>query len=521
MLFEPFRRPCLASSKRRFLHGLDSHQFALGSLQLGLGGVERGRAFALGFAQRLQRRERRLELLLRLANAIARLLLRGDKFVGPRAGHAVFELGPLLLQALALRPEPQNACLDLLDSRLLDLGVAHGVSRFAAELFPALLPVRQRSFGGSQDRASRSLLLLGGIELRLGLRKKSAQLAELFLVASDQHARFRVLRLHALQVDALALAQLPRMLQGLLGSRRVGTRLVVPPLHGGKGVSALHVPGSRPLDHRFRGAQFRDGGLGLGLALACERMPARDVAVEVPHPQCQQLRLQLALAAHVLLVAAGNAGLALQMADLLVDFLAKVIQPLEVLTRVRDAVFGLPAAILVARDTRRFFDEGAHVLGPRFDQSRNHALLDDRVAARTEPGAEKQVRDVLAAALGAVDEVGRVAVPRHEALQRDFGIAGIGSRELAVAVVEDQLDRAAANRLAAARAIEDHVGHRVAAQVLRGNLAHHPADRVDDVRLAAAIRADDASQVAGKRDGGGIDERLETGEFYPGKAHSR
>ena len=187
----------------------------------------------------------------------------------------------------------------------------------------------------------------------------------------------------------------------------------------------------------------------------------------------------------------------------------------------RDAAFGLATAILVARDTRRFLDEGAHVFGPCFDQARNHALLDDRVAARTEAGAEKQVRDVLSAALGAIDEVGRVAVPRYEALQRDFRIAGIGSRELAVAVVEDQFDRPASDRLAAARPIEDDVGHRVATQVLRGNLAHHPADRIDDVRLAAAIRADDASQVAGKRNSGGIDERLETGEFYPGKAHSR
>ena len=262
---------------------------------------------------------------MRLANAIARLLFRGDKFVGPCARRAAFELSPFLLQALALRPEPKNAGLDLLDSRLLDLGVANGVSRFAGELFPALLPVRQRSLGGSHYRASCSLVFLRRIELRLGLRKKTAQLAQLFLVASDQHARFCVLRLHALQIRTLTLSQLPRVLQGLLGSRCVGTCLVVTALHGRKCVSAFHVPRSSPLDHRFCGAQFRDCGLCLGLALACKSVPARNVAVEVPHPQCQQLRLQLALAAHVLLVAARNAGLALEMADLLVDFLAQVI----------------------------------------------------------------------------------------------------------------------------------------------------------------------------------------------------
>ena len=218
----------------------------------------------------------------------------------------------------------------------------------------------------------------------------------------------------------------------------------------------------------------------------------------------------------MVLVPPCDACLPLQVADLLVHFLAQVIQAIQVLARVRHPVFGFAAPVLVARDARGFLNEGAHVVGARLDQARNHALLDDRVAARTEAGAEEQVRDVLAPALRAVDVISGNAVARHDALQRDLGVSGIRARNLAVAVVEHQFDRAAADRLAAARAVEDHVGHGVAAQVLRGNLAHDPAHGVDDVRLAAAIRADDARQIRWKCNRGRIDERLETGEFDPG-----
>ena len=46
------------------------------------------------------------------------------------------------------------------------------------------------------------------------------------------------------------------------------------------------------------------------------------------------------------------------------------------------------------------------------------------------------------------------------------------------------------------RAVEDHVLHGVAAQVLGGGLAQHPAHGVDDVGLAAAVGADDADEMA-------------------------
>src|SRR5690606_34597741 len=65
-------------------------------------------------------------------------------------------------------------------------------------------------------------------------------------------------------------------------------------------------------------------------------------------------------------------------------------------------------------------------------------------------------------------------------------------------------------RLALLGAVEDDVFHRAGAHRLRALLAEHPGDRVREVRLAAAVRADDPGHAAGETDLDRIDERLET-----------
>ena len=84
--------------------------------------------------------------------------------------------------------------------------------------------------------------------------------------------------------------------------------------------------------------------------------------------------------------------------ELLVDFLAQVVQAVEVLAGVADAGLGFLAAFLVLGDAGGFFEVDAQVLGLGLDDLRDHALLDDRVAARAQAGAEEQVGDVAAAA---------------------------------------------------------------------------------------------------------------------------
>jgi hypothetical protein len=56
---------------------------------------------------------------------------------------------------------------------------------------------------------------------------------------------------------------------------------------------------------------------------------------------------------------------------------------------------------------------------------------------------------------------------------------------------------------------ENHVLHPVAAHGGGSVFAHHPAQRLQQVRLAAAVRAHDAGQTLGDDQIGRIDERLE------------
>ena len=71
---------------------------------------------------------------------------------------------------------------------------------------------------------------------------------------------------------------------------------------------------------------------------------------------CQQLGLQASLVLLQFLVALGLAGLALEMLDLLVDLVAKVVQPVQVVAGMANAVLGLPAALLVLRNAGCFLD---------------------------------------------------------------------------------------------------------------------------------------------------------------------
>ena len=52
-------------------------------------------------------------------------------------------------------------------------------------------------------------------------------------------------------------------------------------------------------------------------------------------------------------------------------------------------------------------------------------------------------------------------------------------------------------------------------------LAHHPAQRLDQVRLAAAVRADDAGQAGLDDELGRLDEGLEAGEAESVKCTKR
>ena len=72
-----------------------------------------------------------------------------------------------------------------------------------------------------------------------------------------------------------------------------------------------------------------------------------------------------------------------------------------------------------------------------------------------------------------------------------------------------------AQRLAVARAGEDHVFHAGAAQGSGGLFAEHPTDGVADVGLAAAVRTDDGGDAFSvEAEFGALAERFESLHFY-------
>jgi len=113
-----------------------------------------------------------------------------------------------------------------------------------------------------------------------------------------------------------------------------------------------------------------------------------------------------------------------------------------------------------------------------------------------------------------------LAVPRDLALDRDFRVLAVLALDGGVGVVEDQLDRRLAHRLSRIGAGEDDVGQRIATQAAGRALAHDPANRIDDVGLAAAVRPHYAGHIGRQMQGGRVDEGLETSELDRGKAHA-
>ena len=170
----------------------------------------------------------------------------------------------------------------------------------------------------------------------------------------------------------------------MLDPRHLGAGLVIAALNRVQRIGLGGLVCANALDLRFGLAQIREHRLHRGLAARSRGVAHPGFQIETLQAQRQQLGVQLALLFLERLIAARGGRLTLQVANLLFHFFAQIVQAIQILARVADAAFGFAAPLLVARDARRFFQEGAQVIGPRLDDPRNHALLDDGVAARAQ-----------------------------------------------------------------------------------------------------------------------------------------
>ena len=223
--------------------------------------------------------------------------------------------------------------------------------------------------------------------------------------------------------------------------------------------------------------------------------------------------LEVADLGAVALVALGLLGLPLERGEAPLDLVDDVADAQQVLPRLVHLPLGGLLLGLELRDAGRLLDEVAAIGRLGRDDEADAALLDDRVGAGPDAGAEEEVLHVPQAALRAVDEVLAVALPIEAASDRDLGVGGVLGGGQPVGVVEGERHLREAVRATALRAVEDDVLHGLAAEVPGGLLAHGPADRVDDVGLAASVRPHDRRDVVVDVDDGPVHERLEAADL--------
>src|SRR5581483_8386268 len=492
---------------QRELPALERRELALERLRL----VERG------LVPGVERRARRLEL-------------REQRLLARELAAARFELLRELLhqrgvgrgELVALGREPGGAGLECLDRlvgvgevRLLQVARLLGLGETLALGVEARLRVAEHALGLGHRR-------LIARETGLRLREDVARVGELRLPVGDRLARLGLLAparrgLRELRFEALTrLGDEPDL---GLETRDLGVGAVQLALRRVQRVAGAVVVGSRLLGLALGVAQARRLGLELDRAALDVAGVARDLGLRVVAADQPQQALLVRALGRELVELARDLGLLRELLDLRAELGADVADARQVLARVGEPVLGLAPPLLVLRDPRRLLEEHPQLLWLGLDDARDHALLDDGVGARAQPRAEEDVVHVAPAHVRAVDAVGRLAVALQRAPHRDLGVLRPLACRLAQAVVEHELDARPRDRLALRRAVEDHVLHRVAAQRRRARLAEHPAHRVHDVRLAAAVGADDADELAGDADGGRIDERLEARELDLSEAH--
>ena len=220
----------------------------------------------------------------------------------------------------------------------------------------------------------------------------------------------------------------------------------------------------------------------------------RDFGMRRDPAQMEQRRLGLAHVGRHLLVFDRLARLTLQRIDLLRQLPDYVFEPIEIGLGRLQPQLRLMAARMQAGDAGGFFQHAAALLGLCLDDFADAALMHQRGRARARRGIREQKLHVARAHLAAVKAIERAllaldAAPDFERLVF-VELRGRG----AVRVVEEQHHLGGVARGPRVGAGEDHVLHAGGAQRLVGCFAHHPAQRFDQIGLAAAVRADHPGQ---------------------------
>ena len=147
-------------------------------------------------------------------------------------------------------------------------------------------------------------------------------------------------------------------------------------------------------------------------------------------------------------------------------------------------------------------------------------LMHHRGRTRAGRSVGEQNVHVAGAHLAAVDAIGRARIALDAARHVErLMLVELGGR-LARAVVDLDRDLGVVASGPVVGAGKDHVVHVGGAQRFVRGLAHHPAQRFDQVRLAAAVRPDHAGEPRLNQEIGRLDEGLEAEQAQPREFHS-
>ncbi len=446
-----------------------------------LQGFERGQAAASGFAQLagfgqfalqpallfLQRQQRLLAFFQHVAERVQagalQVVVGSDAFQFLRQCIHV-QCGAFGGEGFSAALTFQRLPVQVFDLGAFDFGRARGFRAETAVLVPFHLPLRQRVFDLAQRFLAGAVITTEQGQLRLGFGDLQCEGFAPGFVLRDVFGQCCNLVGGFGMGFGQTFAQFALVPDLLFNPRDIRTDAVAFALRLRQAFGGLAVLLAAQFDLRFGLALLGNQSFEPGFLLRDGFAQRDQLAVQLAVFQRLELGFLDALVFLVLLVLLGLAGLAFQMLKLLVNFFAQVIEAIKVFASVTNALFGFLAALLVFGDAGGLFQEHAQFFGPGLDDLADHALLDDRIAARPKTGAQEQVGDVAAAATGAVEVVAGLAVAADQALDRDFVEGGVFASQGAVAVVEDQFDRGLPDRFARGRTGKDHIGQRVATQ---------------------------------------------------------
>ena len=124
-----------------------------------------------------------------------------------------------------------------------------------------------------------------------------------------------------------------------------------------------------------------------------------------------------------------------------------------------NAVFGFLAPFLVLGNTGRFFQKNPQIFRLGLDQAGYHALFNDGIAARPQPGTQKNIGNIPAPAAGAILKILRLTITCDDPLDGNFAVLRILAAQAGVTIVKHQFDRGLSHRFSGTGAVEYDVSH--------------------------------------------------------------